>query len=112
MFALWWLAAPVASAGDLALSDAEVAAQRARLAALGLERMLERQQRLTRVSADLRYRGAALCEEQQSRVLGIVAASATEIPKAYRETAYQRYGIDDLVKVLWVLPGYPAGRRS
>ncbi len=108
MFALWWLAAPVASAGDLALSDAEVAAQRARLAALGLERMLERQQRLTRVSADLRYRGAALCEEQQSRVLGIVAASATEIPKAYRETAYQRYGIDDLVKVLWVLPGYPA----
>jgi membrane-associated protease RseP (regulator of RpoE activity) len=108
MFALWWLAAPVASADDLELSDAEVAAQRARLASLGLELMLERQKRLTRVSSEIRYRGAALCEQQRSRVLGIVAASAAEIPAAYRETAYQRYGIDDLVKVLWVLPGYPA----
>ena len=105
---LWWLAAPVASAADLELSEADVAAQRVRLESLGLERMLERQQRLTRVSSELRYRSAALCEQRWSRVLGIVAASAAEIPAAYRETAYHRYGIDDFVKVLWVLPGYPA----
>jgi Zn-dependent protease with chaperone function len=108
MFALWWLAAPAAFADDLELSDVEVAAQRARLSSLGLELMLERQKRVTRVSSELRYRGAALCEQRRSRVLGIVAASAAEIPEAYRETAYQRYGIDDLVTVLWVLPGYPA----
>jgi membrane-associated protease RseP (regulator of RpoE activity) len=108
MFALWWLVAPVGLADDLELSEAEVAEQRARLASLGLERMFERQQRLTRVSSQVRYRGAALCEPRWSRVLGIVAASAAEIPAVYRETAYQRYGIDDLVKVIWVLPGYPA----
>jgi hypothetical protein len=108
MFALWWLTASVATAADLELSDEEVAVQRARLASLGLELMLERQKRLTRVSSEIRYRGAALCENRQSRVLGIVAASAPEIPSAYRDTAYRRYGIDDLVKVLWVLPGYPA----
>ena len=108
VFAVWWLAVPVASAADLELSEAEVADQRARLASLGFEQMLERQQRLTRVSSELRYHGAALCEQRWSRVLGIVAASAAEIPEAYRETAYLRYGIDDLVKVLWVLPGYPA----
>jgi membrane-associated protease RseP (regulator of RpoE activity) len=108
VFALLWLAAPIAPADDLELSEAEVAEHRARLESLGLERMLERQQRLTRVSSELRYRSAALCEQRWSRVLGIVAASAMEIPAAYRETAYLRYGIDDFVKVLWVLPGYPA----
>jgi membrane-associated protease RseP (regulator of RpoE activity) len=112
MFALWWLAAPVTSADDLELSEVEVAAQRARLASLGLDLMLERQKRLTRVSSALRYRGAALCEQRWSRVLGIVAASAAEIPAAYRDTAYQRYGVDDLVKVLWVLPGYPAAEAG
>ncbi len=65
MFALWWLAAPVTFADDLELSEVEVAAQHERLASLGLELMLERQKRLTRVSSALRYRGAALCEGAQ-----------------------------------------------
>jgi hypothetical protein len=101
------LAIPAGSA-DLALSADEVAAQRDRLAALGFDLMLERQKRLTRVSSEIRYHGAALCPRKQSRVLGIVAATWGALPRAFRETAFQRYGVDDLVRVLWVLPGYPA----
>lgn len=111
--ALAWLVLTQASGGaDLELPAEQVAAERDRLAALGFERMLERQQRLTRVSSEIRYRSAALCPEKQSRVLGIVAATWSALPRAYREAAYQRYGVDDLVRILWVLPGYPAAQAG
>jgi Zn-dependent protease with chaperone function len=102
------LVASLAFSTDLTVSKAEVDAQRERLARLGFALMLERQKRLIRVSSRLRIRGAALCGEKLNPVTGIVAATSTELPQAYRETAYRSLGVDDLVKVLWVLPDSPA----
>jgi membrane-associated protease RseP (regulator of RpoE activity) len=67
------------------------------------------------VSSAIRLHGAALCNDQQSPVTGIVAATSAELPEAYRETAYRDHGVEDLLKVLWILPDYPAteaGLRS
>jgi membrane-associated protease RseP (regulator of RpoE activity) len=113
--AISWMAASAANSNDLVLSEAEVTAQRERLARLGFALMLERQKRLIRVSSAIRLHGAALCNDQQSPVTGIVAATSAELPEAYRETAYRDHGVEDLLKVLWILPDYPAteaGLRS
>jgi membrane-associated protease RseP (regulator of RpoE activity) len=74
--------------------------------------MLARWKRLTRVTSAIRLRGALLCGEKLSPVLGVIAATRDELPKAYREPAERRYGVEDQVKVLWVLPGYPADRAG
>lgn len=110
--AIGWMAASAASANDLELSEAEVTAQRERLARLGFAWMLERQKRLARVSSEIRLHGAALCDDKQSPVTGIVATTSAELPKAYRETAYRDHGVDDLVKVLWILPDCPAAEAG
>jgi len=110
--AISWMAASAATSNDLTLSDAEVTAQRERLARLGFALMLERQRRLIRVSSAIRLHGAALCKDQQSPVTGILAATSAELPEAYRETAYRNYGVEDLLKVLWILPDYPASEAG
>jgi len=106
------VATSAAFSADLALSEAEVTAQRERLARLGFALLLERQKRLARVSSEIRLHGAALCEGSQTPVTGIVAATSAEIPAAYRETAYRDHAVDDLVKVLWILPDYPAAEAG
>jgi hypothetical protein len=77
--AISWMAASAAVSNDLALSEAEVTAQRERLARLGFALMLERQKRLMRVSSAIRLQGAALCNDQLSPVTGIVAATSAEL---------------------------------
>ena len=86
----WLVLAQSAGSTDLELPAEEVAAQRDRLATLGFELMLERQKRVTRLSSEIRYRGAALCPQKQSRVLGIVGATWGALPRAYREVAYRQ----------------------
>jgi len=110
--AISWMAACAAVANDLTVSAAEVTAQRERLARLGFATMLERQKRLIRVSSAIRLRGAALCNGKLSPVTGIVAATAAELPAAFRETAYLDHGVADLLKVLWILPDYPAAEAG
>jgi len=106
------VATSAAFSADLALSEAEVTAQRERLARLGFALMLERQKRLARVGSEIRLHGAALCDGKQSPVTGIVAATSAELPEAYRETAYRDHAVADLVKVLWILPDYPAAEAG
>ncbi len=110
--AISWMAASAAVSNDLVLSEAEVTAQRERLARLGFEWMLERQKRLIRVSSAIRLHGDALCKGKLSPVTGIVAATSAELPEAYRETAYRNHGVEDLLKVLWILPDYPAAESG
>jgi len=108
-----WVAAspPFGGAAELTVSAAEAEAHRVRLAAAGLELLIERQLRLTRVDARVRLANTPLCGASLAPVTGIVARTANELPESFREFAYQRHGVGDLVRVLGVVPGF-AGAES
>ena len=108
IIALW---SPLGQAGELTVSAAEAEAHRVRLAAAGFDLMIERQLRLTRVDARIRIANAPLCTASLAAVTGIVARTADELPESFRDVAYERHAVGDLVKVLGVVPGF-AGAES
>lgn len=105
------LSPSIGRAAELAVSEAEAEAHRIRLARAGLELLIERQLRLTRVDARIRLANAALCGASLAPVTGIVARTADELPESFRDIAYERHGVGDLVRVLGVVPGF-AGAES
>ncbi len=82
-----------------------------RLADAGFELLIERQLHLTRVDARIRLANAPLCGASLALVTGIVARTANELPESFRDVAYQRHAVGDLVRVLGVVPGL-AGSES
>jgi Zn-dependent protease with chaperone function len=83
-----------------------------RLATQGLRHFIAYQQRLLGVHERVRQAGAELCPGQQRPVLGLFAATAEELPAAYRAAARRDYGLDERPRVLFVLPDFPAARAG
>jgi Zn-dependent protease with chaperone function len=109
MTATLWPAAIRAS--ELEVSDADAESHRVRLAAAGLDLMIERQLRVSRVDARIRLANAVLCTANLAPVTGIVARTADELPQSFRDVAYQQHGVGDLIRVLGLVPGF-AGAES
>jgi Zn-dependent protease with chaperone function len=97
-----------ALADGLEISPDEVTYESRRLARAGLELFVARRQRIAQVATRVRLHGVGLCADQISPVTGILATTWAELPMAFREAAYDAYGVDDLVRVLAVQPGSPA----
>ena len=100
---------PLCRSAELAISDEQAEAHRVRLATAGLELLIERQLRLTRVDARIRLANASLCGASLAPVTAIVARTTGELPESFRDLAYRRLGVDDLVRVLGVVPGFAGG---
>jgi hypothetical protein len=79
-----------------------------RLAARSFDAMLEYAIRLKRVSDPIRLHGAPLCGGKLAPVLGVVVSNRDELPWALHDPAQDRFDLDERVRVLWVLPEYPA----
>jgi membrane-associated protease RseP (regulator of RpoE activity) len=100
--------ATVAHAQPLVVSHSEIARERIRLSNAAFDAWLVGQLRVTRVDSRLRSDNAAECEPETVPVTGLIARSAADLPQAFRDVAYQRFGADDLLTVLAVAPGLPA----
>jgi hypothetical protein len=104
MIGVWLSTVTLAGASGLDVSVEEAEVESLRLARAGLDLLLERQKRLLRVGDRIRSEGVALCGDRLGPVTGIVATTWSALPLAFRDAAYDAYGVDDFARVLAVLP--------
>ncbi len=87
-------------------SEAEVA-EATRLSGLALERWLEHEIRLQRVSQQLRVAGRELCGDDLTPVLGLTVSGTDAVPESLKGAAELRFG-DARMRVVSVFPGMAA----
>ena len=90
----------------------EIQAEVNRLSEASFNLFLERAQRLSRVSERIRLHGADLCARRLGPVLGLVVVTKDELPLAFHAPVAKRFPVDDSIRVLWALPGFPAERAG
>ncbi len=90
----------------------EIQAEIERLSEAGFNLLLARSKRLSRVSEKIRLHGADLCARRLGPVLGLVVVTKDELPLAFHAPVAKRHPVDDLIRVLWALPGFPADRAG
>jgi beta-barrel assembly-enhancing protease len=91
----------------LGLPDSASEAERAevtRLSGLALDRWLEHEVRLQRISQQLRVAGRELCGSELTPVLGITVSGTRAVPEPLQEAAELRFG-DQRMRVVSVFPG-------
>jgi beta-barrel assembly-enhancing protease len=87
-------------------SEAEVA-EASRLSQLALDRWLEHEIRLQRISQQLRVAGRELCGSDLTPVLGITVSGTEAVPESLVSAAELRFG-DERMRVVDVFPGMAA----
>ncbi len=89
------------------LASVEASAEALRLSELALDRWLENEIRLQRISQQVQLRGRALCAEDLAPVLGFAAAGRKSVPRLLATAAQARYP-DDGMRDIVVFPGMAA----
>ena len=107
-----WLVFVSGLAAACAPAPVDVSPRAQRLYDSALDLWFERDIRLQRISQRLRARGVELCPGSKTAILGLVVAQVSAIPGQYQEPAQRRFGTDDRVHVVAVLPGLPAERAG
>lgn len=93
---------------DPKLAQAEAEKQRR----LFLTEVIKDQLRLWRVSYPVMVAAAPLCGDKVIPRLGIYLRNIHSYPKSYRKTAKALYGEDDILRVVYVVPGTAAARAG
>ncbi len=106
------LASPRHGVAESDLDLRAVALATDRLATESLELMLERERRLIVVATRVRQASAELCQGEHAPVLGVQVMAAADLPWAHLAPAVRLFGVDDRLRVVWVLPEGPVARAG
>jgi len=109
-----WLAAAVvapdsARAGD-ELDLVAVSRETDRLAEASFQEMIARERRMIGVATRVRRASVELCGRAIAPILGLEVMTTRELPAAYVTSAIRNFGVEEKLRVIWVLPGSPAER--
>lgn len=86
----------------------EVDAETQKQMELVIEAWLQEQSRLQTVSSKILTSGAALCGEQVAPYFGVQTWNIDDVAPEWRIPAATRYGLDEAIRVAFVVPGSPA----
>lgn len=89
---------------------AEIEAKKQRQ--IALESLVDDQIRLFRVSYPIVTRGHELCGDKTRYAIGAWFANRSAFGPEFGEAAATTYGLSDIVKVMYVMPGSPADRAG
>lgn len=79
---------------------------------LVIEAWLQEQGRLQTVSSRILTNGAPLCGEQVAPYFGLHTWNIDDLAQDWRIPAAKRYGLDDAIRVAFVVPGSPADQAG
>jgi len=106
------LGSPTSARADEELDLVAVSLETDRLAEASFQEMVARERRMIEVATRVRRASAELCHGAIAPILGVQVMSTPGLPAAYITPAIRNFGVDDKLRVIWVLPGSPAERAG